>query len=203
MRIGALMAFYVIVAATLLALNIYSRWSWRIKALAIVFTTASYLVLYYSFAPLLGWPSADKLPRRFDLVAVYVQQPEEINRAKGDIFFWALDRDGGLRQRTPRAYVVPFTPKLHAQVKEAGRRLRKNIPQVGETEMVDEEKPGRHGVPRDGSPFTQKSQKLQVKFWDAPPEAPPPKGEVLPSPSDPSASAETSFSNAPPSSNRR
>jgi hypothetical protein len=165
-----------------------------------VLTTASYLVLYYSFAPLLGWPSEDKLPRRFDLVAVYVQEPKEITGAKGDIFFWALDRDRGVRQGTPRAYVVPFTAKLHAQVKEAGRRLRKNIPQVGETEIIDKDKPGRHGVPRDGSRFTQKSQKLQVKFWDATPEAPPPKGDVLPSLNGPSASGETSSSKAPPSS---
>ncbi|MGQ0657702.1 MAG: hypothetical protein ACT4NU_06335 [Chromatiales bacterium] len=183
--INGLVTAYVILAAALAGLNIFSVWSWPLKALLLVVTTAAYLVLYFSFPPLLGWPSATELPKRFQLVALYAQEPDRITGAEGGIFFWVLDKQAGTAS-VPRAYAADFEPELHARAKEAGQRLRKNVPQVGEV-GADDKDLRRHGVPRDEAKLGQKSQKLQVKFFDAPPDAPPSKSGLPEATSDTTA----------------
>ena len=185
--IGGLVTAYVVLAATLAGLNIFSAWSWATKALMIVATSAAYLILYFSFPPLLGWPSEDDLPKRFQLVALYAQEPDKITGTRGNIFFWAIDKQQRGSAKIPRAYIVDYEPELHARAKEARQRLHKNVPQVGE---VGADEKDRGGVPRDESRLGQKSQKLQIRFFDAPPDVPPAKG-TLPVPSSDSSVGET------------
>jgi len=176
--IGGLVTAYVLLAAALAGLNIFSVWSWPVKALMLMLTAAAYLTLYYSFPPLLGWPSDAELPKRFQLVALYAQEPDRFTGTRGRIFFWLLDKQ--MASGVPRAYEIDFEPELHARVKEAGQRLRKNVPQIGEV-GADDPDLGRHGVPREEGKLGQKSQKMQIRFFDAPPDAPPSK-EGLPAP---------------------
>ena len=142
--ISGLVAAYVIVALLLLALNLNSRWSWVIKALAIVLVSGLYLVTYYSFPPLLGWPTSQQLPKRFNLIAVYVQEPDKTSGRAGEILLWAADMAAGPRGAEPRAYRVPFTPELHQKVEEAGNKIRKGLPQLGE---LKEENVPEHATP--------------------------------------------------------
>lgn len=184
--IGGLVTAYVVLAAALAGLNIFSVWSWPVKALMLVLTSAAYLILYYSFPPLLGWPSGTELPKRFQLVALYAQEPDRITGTSGRIFFWLVDKQ--MASSMPRAYEIDFEPELHARVKEAGQRLRKNVPQVGEV-GADDKDLGKHGVPREEGKLGQKSQKIQIRFFDAPPDAPPSK-EGLPAPASDATAAD-------------
>jgi len=138
---SGLVAAYVVVALLLLVLNLNARWSWTVKALAIAMVSALYLVTYYSIPPLLGWPTDQSLPKRFNLIAVYVQEPDKASGRAGEILLWASDMAEGPRGAEPRAYRVAFTKSLHEKVQEAGNKIRKGLPQLGE--VKDEKVAGR------------------------------------------------------------
>ena len=160
---SGLVAAYVLVALLLLILNLYTRWSWRTKAAMIGVVSAFYLITYYSLPPLLGWPTDAELPKRFNLVAIFVDEPDKTTGAPGEIFLWATDLAEGPRGVEPRAYRVPFSNELHARVVEAGNKMRKGLPQIGE---VNEEPPGKSVRPTDQTEGGQKS--VAIEFFDLP-----------------------------------
>ena len=112
---------------------------------------------------MLGWPTDDTLPQRFNLVAIYVQEPDKSSGAEGEIFLWATDMAKGPRGAEPRAYRVPFTGALHAKVVAAGNKIRKGLPQLGE---ISEEQVGPHARPTDATQGGQKS--VAIEFFDLP-----------------------------------
>jgi hypothetical protein len=160
---SGLVAAYVIVALLLLWLNLYTRWSWRIKAALVVIVSAFYYVTYVSLPPLMGWPTDADLPKRFNLVAIYVLEPDKTSGSEGEIFLWATDLESGSHRQPPRAYRVPFNGELHARVVEAGNKMRKGLPQLGE---VSEEQIGANATPKDESRSGQKS--IAIEFFDLP-----------------------------------
>lgn len=125
--VSGLTVAYVAVALVLLLFNLTARWSWRVKASGIVATSALYLVVYFSLPALLGWPTAEPLPPRFRLLAAHVESSDGAPR---DIVLWALDADAAHAE--PRAYRVPYSDSTHKKVTEAGERIRKGLPQIGE-----------------------------------------------------------------------
>ncbi len=160
---GGLVAAFVLTALLLLGVNLYSNFSWQIKALLVVAVSAFYVVVYYSLPPLMGWPADERLPKRFNLVATYVQEPDKKTGDSGQIFLWVTDLDSGSGIRKPRAYRLPFANDLHAKVVEAGTKVRKGIPQLGE--VVDENL-GTMGRPSDETSRGQES--TDVDFLDLP-----------------------------------
>ena len=165
---GAIVAAYVLVALSLLLLSLFSRWTWRVKTLLVVTTTAAYCACYFALPALLGWPTDRNVPKRFNLIGIFIQEPDKRTGEPGNVFFWASDLDPDTDQR-PRAYRLPYSLKTKAVFQEGQGKLRKNIPQVGEVEEDDEV----HGVPQDRSELGQKS--VKIKFKDAPPAGPPSK----------------------------
>jgi hypothetical protein len=166
---GMMVAAFVVTAAVLLGLGLYSTWSLRWKLFGIAGVTAAYLLVYFSLPRMLGWPTDQQVPRRFNLLGVYIQEPDRTTGTAGDVFFWATDLAPGADPR-PRAYHMPFKASFKSVFQEAQGKLRQNIPQEGEFELDDE----LQGVPLDWSHLGQKSVKLKIK--DAPVNAPPSKG---------------------------
>lgn len=183
LNIGQLVTAHVVLATVLAGLNLYSSLSWRRKALLVLLAAVSYFIVYYSYAPLLGWPSNAALPTRFNLVAAYGQEPDEQTGRRGSIFFWVTDK--GSMEITPRAYVVDFEPQLHARVIQAMQRKHKSIPQGGTVEP-DLAHMGVAKEQRKG----YKTQKFKINFADERPEAAPSKTD-LPAGSDETAPAVT------------
>jgi len=159
---AGLLAAYVVLALLLLGLNLYSSWRWSIKVGMIVLVSAFYVVSYLSIPPLLGWPTDERLPQQFNLVATYVQEPDKLNGTPGDIYLWVTDMRSPPGEARPRAYRLPFTPELHAKVVEAGKKLRKDLPQLGEVE----EETGPGATPLDASRMGQES--TNIEFYDLP-----------------------------------
>lgn len=184
--IGQLITTHVVLTTALAGLNLYSTLSWRLKALLVSLTVISYFMIYFAYAPLLGWPSTSSLPMRFNLIAAYGQEPDEVTGRKGRIFFWVSDKDS--QDITPRAYEVDFEPTLHARVKQAMQRKHKSIPQTGEVEPDLE----RMGVAAKEQRKGYKTQKFRIKFADDLPEAPPGK-YALPGEDTGGAAAETTM----------
>ena len=154
--IGGLITAYVVLAAVLLSLHVYSNWSVWIKAFATVLVIGLCVVTYRSYPKLLGWPVAtDVLPSRLYLVAVQVSEPDTV-------YLWAADLDKGLSRRRPRAYELEYSKTLHEQAERAGRKLRRGISVVVEIEPAD------GAVARVADEAAAVIKSLKLRFVDAP-----------------------------------
>lgn len=162
-----LTAAYVTVALVLVVLNLYSRWSWRTKAVIVVLVTACYFVTYDAFPTELGWPTSAALPARFRLLAVAVDLPNPTIGDKGRIYMWAADAtDGG----PPRAYVLPYSEPLRRIAAKAARKLREGIPEIGEDLQDKDRSQGFLGRLVSGLQYGQKSlNSANLEFFDQPP----------------------------------
>jgi hypothetical protein len=158
-----LVAAYVLIALLLAAVCLYASFNWRIKALIVVLVSAFYIVTYFSFPPLMGWPTNAKLPERFNLVAMSVQEPDKTSGDPGHIYLWLTNLEKGPGRDQPRAHRVPFSANLHAKVVEAGTKMRKGLPQLGE--LVEEDL-GPNGRPSDENRGGQQS--VDIEFFDLP-----------------------------------
>ena len=161
--ITGLVAAYVLIALLLLSVNLYSDWSWKVKAGSIVVTTFLYVITYVSFPPLLGWPTREQPPERFRLVAADVLQPDKSTGAKGMIYLWLKDLDDLSARTQPRAYKLPYSSELHEIVIAAKSKLDKGMQQLGEFY-----KPNDPNI-REVDTFRQTGQKTaNIEFYDLP-----------------------------------
>ena len=166
---GAIVSSFVLVGVILLGLSLYSRWSLSTKVAGIVCVTSAYFLVYFALPRMLGWPSDNQVPRRFNLQAVYLQEPDKATGEAGNVFFWANDLAPNADPR-PRAYHMPFKASYKSVLQEAQGKLRQNIPQQGELDLDDQP----NGVPLDWGKLGSKSAKLKIK--DTPTNLPPSKG---------------------------
>lgn len=123
--ITGLIAAYVIIAALLLSLNLYSSWNWFVKTVLNVIVVGFFWVTYHSWPGILGWPTEHDLPKQFYLHAINIDEPNRI-------YLWGTDLERGLGRTVPRAYGLPYSTKLHDSVDKAGRKLRKGLPVIGQ-----------------------------------------------------------------------
>ncbi len=140
----ALVVSYVVLALLVLVMVLYSRLHWVLKAGVVVLVSAFYPVSYLAFMALLGWPTDQRLPDRFRLVAAQVYEPDRQRATSGAIYLWASDLSKKAGRVTPRAYELPYSVTLHERVVEASKQMRKGISQMGEIK----EEPGG-GTPLD------------------------------------------------------
>lgn len=175
-----LVAAYVAVGALLLGVTIWNRVRWWIRAGAIVVTGAFFFVTFDSVRNLLGWPTAEALPDRFEILHARIQEPDEVMRVEGAIYVWAMTlpgegpidaRDihapGALDTRVrpdqaPRAYRLPYTRFAHETVNEALVKMQQGVRQIGVTDRKPR-KPGEH------------APQAEFSFYDRPDPILPPK----------------------------
>jgi len=163
LSISGLVAAYILIAVLLLSLNLYSRWSWQVKAGAIVLTTAFYIVTFISFSPLLGWPTEQSPPGNFRLIAAHVQQPNKITGDSGAIYLWLSQVENLRKNSPPRAYKLPYSDKLYEKIVVANAKLAKGVPLLGETEEFDK---SNMVQVEDASRMGQES--INIQFYDLP-----------------------------------
>ncbi len=127
---------YIALAVLLLSLNIYSRWPAWVKLSAIVVTGAFYYVTYLSLEGLGGWPARASLPQEFVMLSGRVEEPDKRTGSEGRVYLWALSFDEERASDVPRAYSLPYSRRLHKEVGEAAKRLRRGVVQLGKVEEV-------------------------------------------------------------------
>jgi hypothetical protein len=161
--INTLSVAYVLLTALLLVLLFDARWGWRRKAALIVIASLFYFVPYLSWPRLLGWPTVDDLPDRFNVLAMYVQPPSNVTGSKGVIYLWVAERLEGGGEGVPRAFKFGYSVKRHDQMIQVGEKMEKGIAQAGRKKEDVQGPPGRFNLLRR---FGQKSADLE--FYDAP-----------------------------------
>lgn len=169
MGITGIIAAYILLGLLLLSINLYSKWSWPVKAATIIITSAFYIVTYYSFPPLLGWPTSQHPPSQFRLIAAHVVQPNKEAGKDGAVYLWLTEIKNMVDSPDPRAYELKYSNELHERIINVKSKLNKDIAQMGEFKepddtfnQVDEQ---RRGV-----------KSVYIEFYDLPDPLFPDKG---------------------------
>ncbi len=159
--ITGIIAAYILLGILLLSINLYSKWSWPVKAVTIIITSVFYVVTYYSFPPLLGWPTSQQPPAQFRLIAAHVSQPNKEMGKEGSIYLWLTEIKNMTDSPEPRAYELQYSNELHEKIINVNAKLDKDIAQLGEFKdpddtfnQVDEQKRGVKSV--------------EIEFYDLP-----------------------------------
>lgn len=191
MTVFELVAAYIVLAVLLLSLNLTSLWRWGIKAAAIILTTAFFGISYRSINDLMGWPTTQRLPPRFNLVSTLISEPNKKTNDPGGIYLWAeeLSTDNVPFGR-PRSYQLTYSDALARKVSSAqekrdrgvdvmgrlydndpGRQERKGDIKMGEIRRSDEQ-----NAATDTVPFMDDGTRLG--FEELPPVVLPDKGPL-------------------------
>lgn len=160
--ITGLVAGYILLAALLLSINLYSAWSWPVKITTIVITSAFYTISYFSFPPLLGWPTKAALPTHFRLLSSEVQEPDKETGDNGAIFLWLKKIGDNSAYTPPRSHSLRYSKSLHEEVIGAQSKIDHGIAQLGEYN----EDTNTRQVVIDSSQVGQES--LDIQFYDLP-----------------------------------
>jgi len=161
--ISGLVAAYVLIAVLLLGVSIRSDWSWKVKAAVIMLTTAFYLVTYFAYPQILGWPTAEKPPQKFRLLASYIERPDKNRGVSGAIYLWLAGIDDLSSPLPPRAYRFAYSDTLHERVLNATSKLNKGMAQLGEFDNTHDTNTGNtKNVP--GSD----KKSVNIIFYDLP-----------------------------------
>lgn len=159
--ITGIVSAYILIGLLLLSINLYSKWSWRVKATSIIVTSAFYVITFYSFPPLLGWPTTEYLPSQFRLISAHVVQPNKETGEEGSVYLWLSEIENMSSSSKPRAYELQYSNELHEKIVNVKAKLDKDIAQLGEFKepddtfnQVDEQ---RRGV-----------KSVHIEFYDLP-----------------------------------
>lgn len=158
---------YVALAALVLGIFLLTRLPVWIKFISILLISSFYFLTYYSLQGLLGWPTQQKLPDTFQLLASSITEPNEDEGTAGRIHIWATAFVDNRPADEPRAYDLPYDLELHSALEAALKEQRRGNIQLGrkkEGETTDD-------IARDLTKYGQKRE--QFEFFDLPdPEVP-------------------------------
>ena len=123
---------YAMLGALLLLVLVYARLPWPAKALAVVVTSAFYIVSFTAAQGLLGWATEDRLPPRFKLLQARIVDPHTVEGDPGSVYLWveALDEDNR-PSGVPRAYRLPYSDALAEKTHAAENQIAAGHPQGG------------------------------------------------------------------------
>ena len=159
--ITGIIAAYILLALLLLSINLYSKWSWQVKAATIVLTSVFYVVTYYSLPALLGWPTSQNPPSQFRLLAAHVIQPDKEKNTSGTVYLWLSKIINMTELSEPRAYEFDYSTELHEKIINANTKLDNDIAQIGEfkepDDVFNEVNEQRRGV-----------RSIKIEFYDLP-----------------------------------
>jgi hypothetical protein len=130
--IVALSVSYALIGALLLLVLVYARLPWPAKAIAVVVTSAFYVISFVGARGLLGWASVDRLPPSFKLLQARIVDPHTVEGDPGSVYLWveALDEDNR-PSGVPRAYRLPYTDALAEKTHAAENEIAAGHPQGG------------------------------------------------------------------------
>nr|CAA6824754.1 MAG: Unknown protein [uncultured Thiotrichaceae bacterium] len=126
-----LLGVNVLVLALLMLVLLFSRLHWVLRLLLVLIVSGSYWVAYQGWDRAQGWPSSNAMPEKFLLHGAVIEEPDPEKGVSGTIFIWATDLSTHQPAEQPRAFVMPYSKKLHGATQEALRHMRNGELQLG------------------------------------------------------------------------
>ena len=123
---------YAVIGALLLIVLVYGRLPWPVKAMAVIVTSAFYVVSFNATRGLLGWASQDRLPTAFKLLQTRIVEPHSLEGDPGSVYLWVEELDDDNRPSgIPRAFRLPYSDKLAEKAHVADNEIAAGRPQGG------------------------------------------------------------------------
>jgi hypothetical protein len=123
---------YALIGALLLVVLVYARLPSAAKAVAVIVTSAFYIVSFNGTRGLLGWASIEKLPVAFKVLQARIVEPHSLEGDSGSIYLWVEALDEGNRPSgVPRAYRLPYNETLAEKTHAATSQIVAGRPQGG------------------------------------------------------------------------
>ncbi len=123
---------YALIGALLLVVLVYARLHWSVKAVAVIVTSAFYVVSFGGMRGLLGWASTERLPVSFKLLQARIVEPHSLEGDPGSIYLWVEELDEDKRPSgIPRAYRIPYNDTLADKTHAAQNEIAAGHPQGG------------------------------------------------------------------------
>lgn len=156
-----LVIVYALLAFLLLVLCLATRWRWWVKAGGVALVTGFYLLAHGTFLGMAGWPSDDRLPERFVLLAAVFDEPSPARGHTGAIYIWVNPMKDNQPLAMPRVHRLPYEKDLHRILGDGIKKARDGNTQMGSTEPIR----GQGGFSWLRPPG---NDKLQIKLSDLP-----------------------------------
>ena len=156
-----LVIVYALLAFLLLVLCLATRWRWWVKAGGVVLVTGFYLLAHGTFLGMAGWPSDDRLPEKFVLLAAVFDEPSPGRGHAGAIYIWVNPMKDNQPLAMPRVHRLPYEKDLHRILGDGIKKARDGNTQMGSTEPIR----GQGGFAWLRPPG---NDKLQIKLSDLP-----------------------------------
>jgi hypothetical protein len=153
---------YAAVLLLLACALLWSRWPAWIKSVLVIGVTVLYFYGHHAVHSIWGIPSTDAMPERFLMLSAVVEEPS--NRGPGALYLWVSELREGQPLLEPRAYRLPYSKELHAQIDLGLKRGRDGVSQMGTAEM----KPNRPGTGVPGLKPGADEQEIKIKDLPAP-----------------------------------
>ena len=128
---------FILLTSLILWFVIGSKGLWSIKAAIIVLTLYLCLSVNLSLDNLMGWPSRQDLPEKFQVHWILIEEPDKKSHGEGNIYLWTAnlssnaDDEGSFfmsfynnNLHKPRAYRVDYSKELHKQAQGALEMIR-------------------------------------------------------------------------------
>jgi hypothetical protein len=103
----------------------------------VLLVSGSYWLAYQGWDRAQGWPSTNPVPEKFLLHGAVIEEPDKDRGVDGTIFLWLSDLTTYQPAEQPRAYIMPYSKRLHTAAQEALRQMRNGELQMG-TVLPDE-----------------------------------------------------------------
>ena len=126
-----LVAVNVLLLALLMLVLLFSRLHWVMRLVLVLMVSGGYWMAYQGWDRAQGWPSSNAVPEKFLLHGAIIEEPNKEEGVSGTIFLWASDLTTHQPAEQPRAYVMPYSKRLHTAAQEALRQMRNGELQLG------------------------------------------------------------------------
>lgn len=157
MTLSILLSFCFLAALCVMAL-LWSRWPSYLKAVLVIGVSVFYFFGSSVLQDIWGYPSAEKLPERFVLLAAVIEEPSKSKA--GALYIWVNAIENGKPTALPRAYTLPYTKDLHSLLNDGMKKIRQGVSQMGSSEP----KLGKRGL----SWLRPGSDEQNIKIRDLP-----------------------------------
>ena len=118
---------------------LWSRWAAWLKGTMVGGVTALYFFASHAVHAIWGVPSTDALPERFQMIAGLAE--EAVEGKPLALYVWVSELRDSKTGAEPRAYRLPYSPRLHDEIAEGMKRGNNGTDQMGTAEP----KPGATG----------------------------------------------------------
>lgn len=112
---------FLILVVSMLWVVIHLKGNWLIKAVLTCIIPCYSVIVWYSIPTFAGWASNDKLPDKFELKWVVIEEPN--CNSVGSIYVWVISVEQQSSFLTllgynasasePRAYKIPYSRTMH------------------------------------------------------------------------------------------